>query len=192
MRSLSTDNSKNKQPPEAETTFAAGDAIPKLNLAKLEAARRGAPAVDAAWRTALVGLLNDSLATELVCVLRYKRHHYTAHGLASPRIAEEFMVHALEETTHADRIAKRIVQLGGEPDFEPESLSRRSHAAYDASPDLKSMIRANLVAENVAVEAYGQLVALIGERDPTTRRLIEDILADEQKHADELQGWLAS
>ena len=192
MRSLPTDNSKNKQPPEAETTFAAGDAIPKLNLAKLEAARRGTPAVDAAWRTALVGLLNDSLATELVCVLRYKRHHYTAHGLASPRIAEEFMVHALEETTHADRIAKRIVQLGGEPDFEPESLSRRSHAAYDASPDLKSMIRANLVAENVAVEAYGQLVALIGERDPTTRRLIEDILADEQKHADELQGWLTT
>ena len=192
MRSLPTDNSKNKQPPEAETTGAAGDAIPKLNLAKLEAARGGAPAVDAAWRTALVGLLNDSLATELVCVLRYKRHHYTAHGLASPRIAEEFMVHALEETTHADRIAKRIVQLGGEPDFEPESLSRRSHAAYDASPDLKSMIRANLVAENVAVEAYGQLVALIGERDPTTRRLIEDILADEQKHADELQGWLTT
>ena len=192
MSSPPTDNSKHKQPPGADTTGAAGDALPKLNLAKLEAARRGTPAVDAAWRTALVGLLNDSLATELVCVLRYKRHHYTAHGLASPRIAEEFMVHALEETTHADRIAKRIVQLGGEPDFEPESLSRRSHAAYDASPDLKSMIRANLVAENVAVEAYGQLVALIGERDPTTRRLIEDILADEQKHADELQGWLAS
>ena len=192
MSSPPTDNSKHKQPPAADTTGAAGDVLPKLNLAKLEAARRGTPAVDAAWRTALVGLLNDSLATELVCVLRYKRHHYTAHGLASPRIAEEFMVHALEETAHADRIAKRIVQLGGEPDFEPESLSRRSHAAYDASPDLKSMIRANLVAENVAVEAYGQLVALIGERDPTTRRLIEDILADEQKHADELQGWLAS
>ena len=145
---------------------------------------------DSTWRKDVIRLLNDSLATELVCVLRYKRHHYTAHGLASPAIADEFMVHALEETVHADRLAKRIVQLGGQPDFSPDTLSQRSHAAYDDSLGLKAMIRANLIAERVAIETYGQLVKLMGDRDPTTRRLLEDILGEEQKHADELHGWL--
>lgn len=142
------------------------------------------------WRHEVIKLLNDSLATELVCVLRYKRHHYTAQGLASPRIAEEFMVHALEETGHADRLAERIVQLGGEPDFSPESLRKRSHADYDESKSLKAMIKANLVAERVAIEIYSQIISLIGARDPTTRRLLEDILADEQKHAEELKDWM--
>ena len=144
------------------------------------------------WREDIVKLLNDSLATELVCVLRYKRHHFTADGLASPKIAEEFLVHANEEAAHADRLAQRIVQLGGEPDFSPDSLSARSHAGYDDSKDLKSMIRANLVAERVAIEAYSQIIALIGDKDTTTRRLLEDILADEQGHAEELKDWLAS
>ena len=143
------------------------------------------------WREQIIKLLNDSLATELVCVLRYKRHHFTAQGLASPKIAEEFLVHANEEAGHADRLARRIVQLRGEPDFSPDSLSQRSHASYDDSTDLKSMIRANLVAERVAIEAYSQIIALIGEKDSTTRRLLEDILADEQEHADELNDWLA-
>ncbi len=143
------------------------------------------------WRKDIVKLLNDSLATELVCVLRYKRHHFTAQGLASPKIAEEFMVHAVEESGHADRLARRIVQLGGEPDFAPDSLLKRSHAAYDDSVDLKAMIRANLVAERVAIESYSQIIALIGDKDSTTRRLLEDILADEQEHADELKDWLA-
>lgn len=143
------------------------------------------------WRADVVKLLNDSLATELVCVLRYKRHHFTASGLASPKIAEEFMVHALEESGHADRIAKRIVQLGGQPDYSPDSLSKRSHAAYDDSSDLKDMIKANLVAERVAIEAYSQIIRLIGDKDPSTRRLLEDILSDEQEHADELSDWLA-
>jgi bacterioferritin len=143
------------------------------------------------WRNDIIKLLNDSLATELVCVLRYKRHHFTAEGLASPKIAEEFLVHASEEAAHADRLARRIVQLGGAPDFSPDSLSKRSHAGYDDSPDLKTMIKANLVAERVAIEAYSQIIALIGERDPTTRRLLEDILSDEQQHADELKDWLA-
>jgi len=142
------------------------------------------------WRRGIVRLLNDSLATELVCVLRYKRHHFTAAGLASPKIAEEFLVHANEETAHADRLARRIVQLGGEPDFSPDSLSGRSHAAYDDSTDLRAMIRANLVAERVAIEAYSQIARLIGDTDPTTRRLVEDILSDEQQHAEELSGWL--
>jgi bacterioferritin len=143
------------------------------------------------WRDEVIQLLNDSLATELVCVLRYKRHHFTADGLASPKIAEEFLVHANEEAAHADRLARRIVQLGGEPDFSPDSLSARSHADYDDSSDLKAMIKANLIAERVAIESYSQIIALIGDKDSTTRRLLEDILADEQQHADELKDWLA-
>jgi bacterioferritin len=143
------------------------------------------------WRKDIVKLLNDSLATELVCVLRYKRHHFTACGLASPKIADEFMVHANEESAHADRLAKRIVQLGGEPDFSPDTLSERSHAEYDEAADLKAMIKANLIAERVAIESYSQLIALIGDKDSTTRRLLEDILSDEQGHAEELRDWLA-
>jgi len=168
-----------------------------LNEAAIEAARnsleQGAVTPSAGpWRQDIIKLLNDALATELVCVLRYKRHHFTADGLASPKIAEEFLVHANEESAHADRLAQRIVQLGGEPDFSPDSLSGRSHAAYDESQDLKAMIRSNLVAERVAIEAYSQMITLIGEKDSTTRRLVEDILSDEQGHAEELKDWLAS
>ena len=110
--------------------------------------------------------------------------------MASPHIAKEFMVHAQEETEHSERIAERIVQLGGEPDFSPDSLTRRSHADYDQSTDLKSMLRANLVAERIAVEAYRQMIRMIGDKDPTTRRMLEDILAQEEEHADELKDWL--
>jgi len=149
-----------------------------------------APAREAEWQPNVVRQLNDALATELVCVMRYRRHHFTAHGLASPHIAAEFLVHANEELGHADRLAQRIAQLGGEPDFSPDSLLRRSHAAYDESKDLQQMIRANLVAERLAVQSYSQLIKQVGEQDPTTRRLLEDILADEQKHAEELQSWL--
>lgn len=143
------------------------------------------------WRDDIVALLNGALATELVCVLRYRRHHYTADGLASPAIAEEFLVHANEELAHADRLAQRIVQLGGEPDFNPEGLLARGHADYDESKDLTAMIRANLVAERIAVESYRQMISLLADKDSTTRRLLEDILADEEKHADELKDWLA-
>jgi len=142
------------------------------------------------WARPIVKLLNGALATELVCVLRYKRHHFTAHGMSAPRIAEEFMVHAIAEAGHADRLAERIVQLGGAPDFSPEGLLARSHADYDDSTDLKAMVRANLVAERIAVEAYHQMIVLIGDKDPTTRRMLEDILADEEEHADELKDML--
>ena len=142
------------------------------------------------WRDDVVKLLNDALATELTCVLRYRRHHFTAKGLASAKIAEEFLVHANEELGHADRLAERIVQLGGEPDFNPKNMLDRSHADYDTSADLNDMIRANLVAERVAVESYRQMIDLIGNKDSTTRRLLEDILADEEQHADELSDWL--
>lgn len=141
-------------------------------------------------RDAIVKLLNDSLATELVCVLRYKRHHFMATGLSSPKIAEEFLVHANEESAHADRIARRIVQLGGEPDFSPNTLQQRSHADYDESNELQAMIRSNLIAERIAVETYRQMIGLIGDKDPTTRRLLEDILAEEEEHAEELSDWL--
>ena len=166
-----------------------------LDEEKLEAAKRSLD--DGAvvpsfgpWREDIIKLLNDALATELVCVLRYKRHYYTAKGIAASKIAEEFMVHAQEETAHADRIAERIVQLGGEPDFAPGTLLERSHADYDASLDLKTMIRSNLVAERVAIEAYGQMIHLIGDKDTTTRRMLSDILAQEQEHAEELSDWL--
>ena len=141
-------------------------------------------------REGIVKLLNDALATELVCVLRYKRHHFMASGLSSPRIAEEFMEHANEESAHADRIAQRIVQLGGEPDFSPSTLLQRSHADYDESNDLKTMVRVNLTAERIAVEAYRQMISLLADKDPTTRRMLEDILAEEEEHADELKDWL--
>lgn len=142
------------------------------------------------WREDIIKLLNDALATEIVCTLRYKRHYFTAKGLASPKIAEEFLVHANEETAHGDMIAERIVQLGGEPDFAPTTLTSRSHADYDESLDLQAMIRANLVAERVAIEAYGQMIKLIGDKDSTTRRMLESILSQEQEHADELSDWL--
>ena len=173
-----------------------GSSRMELDLTALEAARNslaqgGLTPAEEAGRKDIIRLLNDSLATELVCVLRYKRHHFTATGLASPKIAEEFLVHANEESGHADRLARRIVQLGGEPDFSPASLTGRSHAAYDDSMDLAAMIRANLIAELVAIEAYSQLITLIGAKDSTTRRLLEDILSDEQAHADELKDWMS-
>jgi len=168
-----------------------------LNEAAIDAAKRSLDqgAVSPSygpWREDIIKLLNDSLATELVCVLRYKRHHFTAQGLASAKIAEEFLVHANEEAGHADRLAQRIVQLGGTPDFSPNSLTNRSHADYDDSVDLKAMIKANLIAERVAIEAYSQIIALIGDKDSTTRRLLEDILSVEQEHAEELKDWLAN
>lgn len=175
---------------------AAGDRL-QLDEAAIDAVRAGAgdggrTAVTGPWRQDLIELLNGSLATELVCVLRYKRHHFTAKGLASPKIAEEFMVHANEESAHADRIARRIVELGGEPDFAPDMLGARSHAGYDDSMDLRAMIKADLLAERVAIECYSQLITLIGDKDSTTRGLLEDILGDEQKHAEELADWLAA
>lgn len=142
------------------------------------------------WREGIIRLLNDSLATEMVCVLRYKRHHFTASGLESPAIAEEFLVHAKEEQAHADKLAKRIVQLGGQPDFNPETLVARSHAQYNEELDLRAMIRANLIAERVAIDAYSQMIELIGDKDPSSRRLIEHILEQEQEHADELSDWM--
>jgi bacterioferritin len=135
-------------------------------------------------------VLNEALATEIVCTLRYRRHHYTATGMYAEPVAAEFLEHAQEEQQHADKLATRIVQLGGEPDFDPDTLTTRSHAQYDASADLVRMIEEDLVAERVAVASYTEIVQWLGDGDPTTRRVFEDLLAQEEEHADDLRGLL--
>lgn len=131
-------------------------------------------------------LLNEALATEIVCSLRYRRHYYTAKGIASTAVAAEFLEHAVQEDEHAARIAERIAQLGGEPDFSPDTLTARSHAEYVEGDTLQDMIREDLVAERIAIESYRESVQYIGNSDPTTRRLFEEILAVEEEHADDL------
>ena len=137
-------------------------------------------------RDTVVRLLNTALATELICVLRYRRHHFTAKGIHAQTVADEFMEHAQQEQEHADQIARRIVQLGGKPDFNPDGLTRRSHSEYVEVDDLMGMIRENLVAERVAIQSYTEMIHYIGHGDPTTRRVLEDILAREEEHADDL------
>ena len=144
----------------------------------------------AANRESVLKILNDSLATEIVCVLRYRRHYFMARGIHSQGVAEEFLAHSNEEQGHADEIAERIVQLGGEPDFSPGSLTGRSHAEYVPGNSLSDMIRENLVAERIAIDSYRDAIEYLGGDDPTTRRMLEGILAVEEEHADELSDLL--
>lgn len=141
-------------------------------------------------RAVVIKLLNEALATEVVCVLRYKRHYFMAAGIHAAPVAAEFLEHANEEMAHADRIAGRIVQLGGEPDFSPEGLAERSHAEYVAGDSLQDMIREDLVAERIAVESYREMIGYLAGQDPTTRRLLEEILASEEGHAEDLSSLL--
>src|SRR5580704_6379367 len=141
-------------------------------------------------RETVLKLLNDALATEIVCTLRYKRHHFMAKGINSEAVAAEFAEHAAEEQEHADRIAERIVQLGGEPDFAPDGLKAHSHSEYKEGKDLTDMIRENLVAERIAIDTYREIVHYLGEKDVTTRRLFEEILAVEEEHADDMADLL--
>ena len=143
-------------------------------------------------REIVLKLLNESLATELVCVLRYRRHHFMARGIHSQSVAQEFLDHSNEEQGHADEIAARIVQLGGEPDFAPDGLTGRSHAEYVAGTSLASMIREDLVAERIAIDSYRDIIPYLGDQDPTTRRMMEGILAVEEEHADELADLLVA
>jgi bacterioferritin len=145
----------------------------------------------AADRQAVCRVLNEALATEIVCVLRYKRHYFMAQGLASDSVKKEFLEHANEEQAHADQIAERIVQLGGEPDLNPAVLAGRSHSEYVEGDNLVSMIREDLVAERVAIESYREIIAWLATADPTTRRLMEAILAVEEEHADDMQSLLS-
>jgi bacterioferritin len=139
----------------------------------------------------VIEVLNQALATELVCVLRYKRHYYTADGLDAQWAADEFLEHAAEEADHADWIAARIQQLGGKPDFNPETLTGRSHSEYDSSSELEAMIREDLVAERVAIGAYTEIINWLGDGDPTTRRMLEEILAMEEEHAEDMLDLLS-
>lgn len=142
-------------------------------------------------RKEIVILLNAALATEIVCYLRYKRHHYTASGLQNMPVKAEFLQHALDELGHVDLLAERIVQLNGKPDFNPATLLDRSHADYNQAEDVHAMIKANLIAERVAIEEYRQMIEKIGDSDPTTRQMLIGIMAMEEEHADDMRDLLA-
>ena len=141
-------------------------------------------------RQTILRLLNESLATEWLCTLRYKRHYYMASGIKASVAAAEFLEHANQEQEHADKLAERIVQLGGEPDLNPDNLSKNSHAQYVAGKNLKEMVLEDLVAERIAIDSYREIVRFIGDSDPTTRRIFEDILAQEEEHADDMADLL--
>jgi bacterioferritin len=141
-------------------------------------------------RKTVLRVLNEALATEIVCVLRYKRHHYMARGIHSQAVAEEFLEHAAEEQEHADLIAERITQLDGEPNFNPDGLLTRSHSEYVEGESLIDMIREDLIAERIAVESYSEIIRYLADNDPTSRRLMESILAKEEEHAEEMKTLL--
>lgn len=140
----------------------------------------------------VIDVLQEVLATEIVCVLRYKNHYFMASGINAGPVAQEFLEHANEEQVHADQVAKRITELGGNPNLNPNGLATRSHAEYRDATTLEDMIKEDLVAERVAIETYSEIVRWIGSDDPTTRRLIEGLLAVEEEHADDLANLLAS
>ncbi len=141
-------------------------------------------------RKNVIRLLNEALATELVCVLRYKHHYFMARGIHAEAVKTEFLEHAVAEMGHADRLAKRIVELGGVPDFSPDGLSARSHAEYVEGSTLNSMIRENLIAERIAIESYREMIGYLAGNDPTTQRMLKEILATEEEHADDLASLL--
>jgi len=143
-------------------------------------------------RARVIAVLNEALATEIVCVLRYKRHYYMANGINAEPIAQEFLQHAAEEQTHADQLAQRITQLQGEPNFNPEGIASRSHSEYVEGNSLLDMIREDLVAERIAIESYSEIIRWLGNDDPTTRSLMEAILKVEEEHADDLSNMLAT
>ena len=143
-------------------------------------------------RERVISVLNEALATEIVCVLRYKRHYYMATGIHAQAVAEEFLQHANEEQGHADQIAERITQLGGAPDFSPQGLTSRSHSEYVEGESLVDMIKEDLVAERVAIDSYADMIRYLSDDDPTTRRMLEGILAMEEEHADDLAKLLAT
>ncbi len=145
-------------------------------------------------RKAVIKLLNEALATEWVCVLRYYRHYYMAKGMLADAVKAEFLEHAQQEQAHAGMLAERIVQLGGEPDLNPDTLTDRSHAEYKEGGNLRDMVRENLIAERIAIDSYREMINFIGDKDTTTKRILEQILAQEEDHADDfadmLAGWI--
>ena len=175
--------------------MAAGDFLSDVTTLRERARRhieRGAvtPNYQADVQT-VVKILNEALATEIVCVLRYKRHYYMAAGINAPQAQQEFLQHANDEQMHADQLAARIVQLGGAPNFSPDGLAARSHSEYVEGETLEDMILEDLVAERVAIDSYGEIIRYLGDKDPTTRRMMESILASEEEHAEDLASLLA-
>lgn len=171
-----------------------GDFVSDINAIRTRARKhieRGAVTDGySANRATVLKILNEALATEIVCVLRYKRHYFMASGIHADPVATEFLQHANEEQQHADQIAQRIVQLGGEPDFSPKGLSSRAHSEYVEGNSLIEMIKEDLVAERIAIDSYREIIKYLGTGDPTTRRMMEDILAMEEEHADDLASML--
>ncbi len=141
-------------------------------------------------RKQAIGILNEALATELVCVLRYKFHYFMASGIHSQSVKQEFLEHAHEEQQHADQLAERIKQLGGKPEMNPEILSGRSHSEYKEGTSLTDMIKEDLIAERIAIESYRDIIQFLGDKDPTSKRLMEEILAKEEEHADDMANLL--
>lgn len=145
-------------------------------------------------RKVVVKLLNEALATEWVCVLRYYRHYFMAQGMLADSVKAEFLEHAQQEQAHANKIAERIVQLGGEPDLDPDTLTRRAHAEYKPGKDLRDMVREDLIAERIAIDSYREMINYIGDKDTTTKHMLMQILAEEEHHADDmadlLNGWI--
>jgi bacterioferritin len=142
-------------------------------------------------REQVIKILNEALATEIVCVLRYKSHYFRADGINASVAAEEFLEHAQQEQDHADWLAERIVQLDGTPNFAPEGLASRAHSEFIAGESLREMIQEDLVAERIAIDSYREIIQYLGDRDPTSRRIMENILAQEEEHADDMAGLLA-
>ena len=144
----------------------------------------------------VIRLLNEALATEWVCVLRYYRHYFMASGMLADAVKAEFLEHAQQEQAHANQLAERIVQLGGEPDLNPDTLTARAHAEYKEGQDLRDMVKEDLVAERIAIDSYREMISYIGNSDTTTKRILESILAQEEEHADEfsdlLDGWIGN
>lgn len=143
-------------------------------------------------RETVIKILNEALATEIVCVLRYRRHHFMAQGIEAKSVADEFLQHAIEEQAHADQIARRITQLNGEPNLSPEGMLSRSHSEYVEGRTLLDMIKEDLVAERVAIESYSEMILYLGDKDPTTRRMLEEILAKEEEHAEDMADLMAT
>lgn len=186
---MATAKKKTKRPSKSKSAFLTD--IQTLRRRARQHIEQGAVTAGyKADRGTVIKLLNEALATEIVCVLRYKRHYFMASGINAQAVADEFLQHANEEQAHADQIAQRIVQLGGEPDFSPDGLASRSHAEYVAGTDLIEMIKEDLIAERIAIDSYRDMINYLGNDDSTTRRMLEEILSMEEEHADDLVSLL--
>jgi bacterioferritin len=183
MKAVAPKDVSSKRRPLADTS-------PPRRRVHQQAEKGAVVFADAADSENVIETLNEALATELVCMLRYKRHQFMAASVSAAVVAAAFLVHANDEMSHADRLARRIVELGGEPNFSPDGLAARSHAEYVEGDSLGSMITENLIAERIAIESYREAIFCLGDQDPTTRRVLEEILAREDQHAENLASLI--